>query len=77
MFEGVGDARPLGEVPGTVEDFKWAKDGGFIVVLAADRGLNGGAINGATRLWWGEDEDPEVTVPGPARRRLFRIDTVT
>lgn len=77
LFDGTGDARPLGEVPGTIEDFKWSADGGAIVVLAADRGLNGGATNGATRLWWGDDEDPEVTVPGPMLRRLFRIDTAS
>ncbi len=77
VFDGSGDARPLGEVPGTVEDFKWAAGGKTIVVLAADRGLNGGATNGATRLWWDSDEDPEVSVAGPMLRRLFSIDTTT
>lgn len=77
LFDGTGDALPLGDVAGTIEDFKWAADGSSITVLAADRGLNGGAINGATRLWWGGGEDPEVSIPGQMLRRLYRIDTAT
>lgn len=77
LLSGIGDARPLGDVPGSVEDFHWTDDGLSIVALSADRGLNGGATNGATRLWWGEDEDPEVTIPGPALRRLLRIDAAS
>ena len=73
LLDGFGDARPLGDVPGSIEEFCWSADGTFIVVLSADRGLNGGATNGATRLWWGGDEDPEVNIPGPALRRLFKI----
>ena len=35
--------------------------------------LDGGATNGAQRLTWGNPEDPEVTSPANARRRLFCI----
>ncbi len=73
----ISEAQPIGDVPGCVEDFAWAADGLTIVVLSADRGLNGGATSGATRLWWGEPQDPEVTTPGPALRRLFRITIAT
>ena len=47
-----GTVRPLGDIPGTVEDLRWADDGTALFVLAADRGLDGGATNGrqASRL---------------------------
>src|SRR5262249_54541768 len=72
MLEG-GGARPLGDVPGTIEDLRWTADGSALVVLAADRGLDAAATSGAVRLWWGEEEDPAVTNPARARRRLFRV----
>ena len=59
-------ARPLGDIPGTIEDYRWTPDGTALIALAADRGLDGGATNGAVRLWWGEPEDPEVTNPTTA-----------
>lgn len=77
ILTGIGDARPVDGIPGSVEDFHWSGDGRSIVVLAADRGLNGGATNGATRLWWGEDQDPEVNTPGTALRRLFKVDVAS
>jgi dipeptidyl aminopeptidase/acylaminoacyl peptidase len=72
LLEG-GRARPLGAIPGTIEDIRWTADGRALVVLAADRGLDGGATNGAVRIWWGEPEDPAVTARERARRRLFRV----
>ena len=74
LSEGGVDPRRLGPVQGTIEALKWTADATAIVVLAADKGLNGGATNGATRLSWGDDEDPEVSSPTSALRRLFRID---
>jgi dipeptidyl aminopeptidase/acylaminoacyl peptidase len=65
--------RPIGDVAGTIEDMRWAPDGRSLIVLAADRGLDGGVSSGAQRLTWGEPEDPEVTSPVNARRRLFRV----
>jgi dipeptidyl aminopeptidase/acylaminoacyl peptidase len=72
-----GVVRPLGDVPGTVEDLRWTRDGTAIVVLSADRGLDGGAINGAKRLSWGDEEDPAVDGLGGVLRRLFRVDAAT
>src|SRR6185503_2965790 len=47
-----GSVKPLGGVPGTIEDLRWTSDAAAIIVLAADRGLDGGATNGAVRIWW-------------------------
>lgn len=63
----------VGSVPGTIEDYRWTSDASAIVVLAADRGLNGGATNGAARIWWGEDESPQLASCPDARRRLFLV----
>jgi dipeptidyl aminopeptidase/acylaminoacyl peptidase len=63
----------VGAIPGTIEDLRWTRDGSDIVVLAADRGLDGGATNGATRIWWDAPDDPAVTHPAAARRRLFKV----
>jgi dipeptidyl aminopeptidase/acylaminoacyl peptidase len=68
-----GVVRPLGNIPGTVEDIRWTGDGAALIVQAADRGLDGGATNGAVRIWWGGTEDPAVTNPTDARRRLFKV----
>ena len=72
-----GGMRQLGDIPGNVEDLRWTSDGVAIVVLAADRGLDGGATNGAKRLTWGDEEDPAVDNPKGARRRLFKVDAKT
>ena len=68
-----GVVKPLGKIPGTIEDLRWTSDGAALVVLAADRGLDGGATNGAVRIWWGGTEDPAITNPTDARRRLFKV----
>jgi len=73
LDQGTGTARPLGTIPGTIEDIRWTGDGSALIVLAAVRGLDGGATNGAIRIWWGGTEDPAVTNPADARRRLFRV----
>lgn len=72
-----GQARPIGDLPGTVEDLHWTADGRALVALAADHGLDAGATEGAMRYAWGETEDPVVTNPRLARRRLWRIDAAT
>ena len=69
-----GTLKPRGTVPGTIEDICWTSDGAAIVVLAADRGLDCAATNGAKRLTWGDEEDPAVNRPTMALRRLFKID---
>jgi dipeptidyl aminopeptidase/acylaminoacyl peptidase len=68
-----GTATPLGTIPGTIEDLRWTSDGAALIVFAADRGLDGGATNGAVRIWWNGTEDPAVTNPTDARRRLFKV----
>lgn len=68
-----GEVSSLGNVPGTVEDAQWILDGSALVVLSADRGLDYAATDGATRIWWDAEPDPEVIRPDAARRRLFRV----
>src|SRR4051812_39852413 len=41
LLDGIGEARPLGDIPGSVEELAWSDDGLSIIVLSADRGLNG------------------------------------
>src|SRR6185369_12881608 len=68
-----GTAKPLGKVPGTIEAMCWTPDAQHLIVQAADRGLDGGATHGAVRIWWDGVEDPAVTNPIDARRRLYRV----
>jgi dipeptidyl aminopeptidase/acylaminoacyl peptidase len=68
-----GEASPLGEVPGSLEEALWTSDGSALIVLSADRGLDCAATDGAVRLWWGDEPDPDVVRPDAARRRLFRV----
>lgn len=68
-----GKISSFGEVPGTIEDAQWIPDGSTLIVLSADSGLDSAATDGATRLWWNEEPDPDVTHPDIARRRLFRV----
>ena len=73
LLDTSGEVKGIGQVPGTIEDLRWSADGSSIVVLAADRGLNGGATRAAARIWWGDAQEPEVTPGDVLRRRLFRI----
>lgn len=77
LIEGTGDPRPLGDVPGSIEGASWVADGKSIIVHCVDPGLNGGWATALKRIWWGDDDDPAVTTPTMARRRLFRIDAAT
>lgn len=77
VIEDGQEARRLGDLAGAVEEYRWTADGKAIVAMVADKGVNGGATTGAMRLWWGDDEDPEVTNPRHAKRRLFWIDRKT
>src|SRR5262245_15584579 len=70
-----GRVEPRGDIPGTIEDLRWTPDGTALIALAADRGLDDRANNGAIRLSWGEPEDPQVTNQKP-RRRLFKVAAV-
>ena len=66
--------RPVGDVAGTIEDMRWAPDGGSLIVMAADRGLDDAATNGAQRLT-GESRRSRGDKPGecaapPVPRRI-------
>jgi dipeptidyl aminopeptidase/acylaminoacyl peptidase len=73
---GSGEARPHGEIDGSVEDIQWAPDGNSLLVLAADLGADRAGIQAATRIEeQGADEnDPKVTRPFRAWRRLYLVD---
>ncbi|MFZ6874373.1 S9 family peptidase [Undibacterium sp. Di27W] len=73
LLDTSGKIKSIGQVPGTIEDVRWSADGNSIVVLSADRGLNGGATRAATRIWWGEAQEPEIAADDTVRRRLFRV----
>lgn len=70
-----GAVRPCGRLAGTIEDLRWSADGAALIVQTADAGLDNAATNGAARICWADGEDPAVTTPDGARRRLFRVET--
>jgi dipeptidyl aminopeptidase/acylaminoacyl peptidase len=76
LDSGPGEARPLGDVPGSVEDHRWSPDGSALLVLAADLGADRAGIEAATKIQERDapDADPKVTRPFEAWRRLYRID---
>ena len=76
---GPGEARPLGDVGGSVEDAQWSPDGSELLVLAADIGADRAGIQAATRIEevGAAERDPKVTRPLAAWRRLYRVDAAT
>jgi dipeptidyl aminopeptidase/acylaminoacyl peptidase len=76
---GPGEARPLGDIAGSVEDLSWSPDGRHLLVLAADIGADRAGIQAATKIQeeGADEEDPKVKLPFDAWRRLFRIDAET
>jgi dipeptidyl aminopeptidase/acylaminoacyl peptidase len=76
---GPGEALPLGDIPGSVEDISWSPEGTRLLVLAADMGADRAGIEAATRIseQGGEEEDPKVTRPFQAWRRLYLLDAET
>jgi dipeptidyl aminopeptidase/acylaminoacyl peptidase len=76
---GPGEARPVGDIKGSVEHVSWSPDGGRLLVLAADLGADRAGIQAATKIQeeGAQDEDPKVTRPFEAWRRLFTIDAET
>jgi dipeptidyl aminopeptidase/acylaminoacyl peptidase len=67
------EPQPIGEISGSIEEIRWNADATALLVLAADRGLDAAPTHGATRLWWGDEADPDVLRTGEARRRLYRL----
>jgi dipeptidyl aminopeptidase/acylaminoacyl peptidase len=76
---GPGEALPLGDIPGSVEDIAWSPEGTRLLVLAADMGADRAGIEAATKIAEqdGEEDDPKVTRPFQAWRRLYLVDSET
>src|SRR6266516_6983789 len=73
---GPGEARAHGDIPGSVEDIAWSPDGKKLLVLAADLGADRAGFQAATRIQesGAEEDDPKVTRPLQAWRRLYLVD---
>jgi dipeptidyl aminopeptidase/acylaminoacyl peptidase len=76
LGSGPGEARPVGDIAGSVEDLQWSPDGRRLLVLAADLGADRAGIQAATKIeeQGADEDDPKVTRPFEAWRRLFLID---
>jgi dipeptidyl aminopeptidase/acylaminoacyl peptidase len=79
LRSGPGEALPLGDIPGSVEDLSWSPDGSRLLVLAADMGSDRAGIQAATRISERDagGDDPKVTRPFEAWRRLYLVDAAT
>jgi dipeptidyl aminopeptidase/acylaminoacyl peptidase len=77
LDDGVGEARKLGEVPGSVEQVRFARDGMTMMALAADPGSDRAGANSATRIGDNGSADPRIRRPAEHWRRLYRIDAAT
>ena len=73
---GPGEARAHGDIEGSVEDIQWSPDGRTLLVLAADLGADRAGIQAATKIQeqGADEEDPKVTRPFQAWRRLYLVD---
>jgi dipeptidyl aminopeptidase/acylaminoacyl peptidase len=69
----------LGEIPGSVEDVRWAPDSSALLVLAADLGSDRAGAQSATKIREADsgEEDPKVFRPAQHWRRLYRVDAVS
>ncbi len=65
---------PLCVPAGTVEKLVWARDGGALFLLVADKGLDCSSSEGALPLSWGAQVDDPLVVDGQPMRRLLRLD---
>src|SRR5919204_1338195 len=73
----VGEARRIGDVPGSIEQVRFNRDGSTLVALAADLGSDRAGAESATRIEDGGPGDPRVIRPGQFWRRLYWIDAGT
>ena len=76
LDDGAGEARPVGDLAGSVEDVRFSPDGSRLLVLAADPGSDRAGADSATRIE-AEQDDPRVTRPAEHWRRLYTIDLAT
>jgi dipeptidyl aminopeptidase/acylaminoacyl peptidase len=76
---GPGEARPHGQIDGSVEDIQWSPTGNSLLVLAADLGADRAGVQAATKIQeqGAEEEDPKVKRPLQAWRRLYLVDAET
>ena len=76
LLDFTGEARPLGDVNGSVEAIRWSADGSALVVLAADPGSDRAGGQSATKIEAKDAEppDPVVRRPNQSWRRLWRIE---
>jgi dipeptidyl aminopeptidase/acylaminoacyl peptidase len=77
LLEPGGEARPLGDVPGSVEAIAWDRTGTRVLVLAADPGSDRAGADSATRIEDDGERDPEVRRPHAHWRRLHLVDRAT
>jgi dipeptidyl aminopeptidase/acylaminoacyl peptidase len=79
LRSGPGEALPLGDIAGSVEDIAWSPDGRRLLVLAADLGADRAGVQAATKIseTGSEEEDPQVSRPLQAWRRLYLVDAET
>ena len=71
--------KPLGDIPGTIEDLRWTGDATALIVKAADRGLDGGATNARDPALVGRrrgtrDHQSDAAAPPLPGRRRDRVD---
>jgi dipeptidyl aminopeptidase/acylaminoacyl peptidase len=76
LLDFTGEARPLGDVNGSVEAIRWSADGSALLVLAADPGSDRAGGQSATKIEAKDAEppDPVVRRPNQSWRRLWRIE---
>ena len=66
LDDGVGEARRLGDVPGSVEQVRFARDGRTVIALAADPGSDRAGADSATRIGENGADDPRRAAGGRA-----------
>ena len=71
-----GEATPIGEIPGSVEDLAWSPEGDRLLVLAADLGSDRAVAQTATKIseQGAPPADPRVVRPQEFWRRLYSVD---
>ncbi len=74
-----GKVSPLGDIAGSIEEIAWAPDGGALMVLAADVGLDtAGSLNAVIIAEASQaPPDPIVLSGAPGLRRLYHVDRAT
>jgi dipeptidyl aminopeptidase/acylaminoacyl peptidase len=76
---GPGEARPVGDLAGSIEELSWSPDGRRLLVLAADIGADRAGIQAATKIQeeGAGADDPKVRRPFESWRRLYTVDAET